>query len=168
MKRYGWLVLLWGLAAGVQGASCPDYLKGEYRRLHSSESVDLCKLLHNKPALVVNTASHCGYTKQFEGLEALYQRYKGQGLVVVGFSSNAFKQEAKSEEEAATICFTNYGVSFTILAPTEVTGDKANPLFAWLARQTKAPEWNFNKYVINPKTGEVRHFGSRVKPDSGA
>lgn len=166
MSKYGLLILLWVFAVGVQAESCPDYLGGEYRKLHSSESVNLCTLLHDKPALIINTASHCGYTKQFAGLEALYQAYKAQGLVVVGFASDAFKQEAKSEEEAATICFTNYGVSFTMLAPTEVTGNQANPLFAWLAEKTAEPDWNFNKYVVNPKTGEVQHFGSKVKPDS--
>ncbi|MDO3387579.1 glutathione peroxidase [Gilvimarinus sp. SDUM040013] len=167
MKKYLLSLLLMPLAALAQaGDTCPDHLNGEYRKLHSSSTVDLCELLNNKPALVVNTASHCGFTKQFEGLEAVHQKYKDQGLVVVGFASDAFKQEANSEEEAATICFTNYGVSFTMLAPTEVTGESANALFAWLAEQTEEPSWNFNKYVIDPSAGGVEHFGSTAKPGS--
>lgn len=164
----GLLLTLAGTAFADEAATnaCPDYLSGEYRKLHSSSLVNLCELLNNKPALVVNTASHCGFTKQFEGLEALHQKYQEQGLMVVGFASDDFKQAAKSEEEAATICFTNYGVSFTMLAPTEVSGDSANTLFAWLAEQTEEPSWNFNKYLIDPKAGSVEHFGSTTKPDS--
>lgn len=147
-------------------ADCPDYLKGEYRKLHSSESVDLCKLVENKPVLVVNTASHCGFTKQFKGLENLHQTYKDQGLVVVGFASDDFDQEAKDEKEAADICFVNFGVTFTMLAPTHVKGDQANALFAELADQADAPKWNFNKYLLDREGKLVEHFGSSVKPDA--
>lgn len=154
------------ISPSVWAADCPAYLQGEYRKLHASESANLCELLNGKSALVINTASHCGFTPQFEALEAVHQQYKDKGLVVVGFASDAFKQAAKSEEEAATICYTNYGVTFTMLAPTEVTGDNANALFRWLADETEEPGWNFNKYVINGKTGEVTHFGSSAKPDS--
>lgn len=153
------------LAMGAQ-AACPDYLQGEYRKLHSTSSVNLCELVENKPVLVVNTASHCGFTSQFKELEALHKRYKDKGLVVVGFASDDFKQEDKSEEKAAEICFVNFGVTFTMLAPTSVTGDSANPLFKALAQASSQPKWNFNKYLLDKNGQLVQHFGSRVKPDA--
>ncbi|UTF59300.1 glutathione peroxidase [Gilvimarinus sp. DA14] len=159
-----WLALVLPLSSVAE--QCPKHLQGEYRKLHSAESIDLCDLLQDAPALIVNTASHCGFTPQFEALEAVHKKYQGQGLVVVGFASDDFKQAAKSEEEAATICYTNYGVTFTMLAPTAVTGDEANAYFNWLAAQAEEPGWNFNKYLINPKDGSVTHFSSKVKPDS--
>ncbi len=167
MKQLMISALLMAFSATVV-AECPAYLQGEYRRLHAADNVNLCELLEGKTALVVNTASHCGFTPQFKALEAVHQAYKDKGLVVVGFASNDFKQAAKTEEEAATICYTNYGVTFTMLAPTVVTGDKANALFAHLAEQTEEPGWNFNKYVIDGESGEVTHFGSSTKPDSEA
>lgn len=147
-------------------AACPDYLQGEYRKLHSGDTVDLCGLTENKPVLVINTASHCGFTKQFKGLEALHQQYQEQGLIVVGFASDDFNQEAKNEEEAADICFVNFGVTFTMLAPTHVKGDDANPLFKALAAQSGEPKWNFNKYLLNKEGKLVEHFGSMDAPDS--
>lgn len=159
------LAVFGSLACAAQ-AACPDYLQGEYRKLHSNSAVDLCELTENRPVLVVNTASHCGFTSQFEGLEALYQRYKDDGLVVVGFASDDFKQEDDSEEKAAEICYINYGVTFTMLAPTHVRGKKANPLFKALAQSASAPAWNFNKYLLDKNGKLVQHFGSRVKPES--
>ncbi|ACE84719.1 glutathione peroxidase [Cellvibrio japonicus] len=160
--------LLFGalLAATGAQAACPDYLQGEYRKLHSQASVDLCELTENKPVLVVNTASHCGFTSQFKEMEAVYQKYKDKGLVVVGFASDDFKQEDKDEEKAAEICYLNYGVTFTMLAPTHVTGDQANDLFKTLAKESTEPKWNFNKYLLDKNGKLIQHFGSRVKPDA--
>src|SRR5690554_94832 len=109
-------------------AECPAFLDQDYRKLHSRDSVNLCDEAAGKPVLVINTASHCGFTGQFEGLEALHQAYKDRGLVVVGFASDDFRQEAASEEKAAEICFVNFGVTFTMIAPSAVTGDDANPV----------------------------------------
>ena len=81
-------------------AACADMFDHEMRKLHSKQQVDICKLVGGKPALIINTASHCGYTRQFKGLEALYQRYKDQGLVIIGFASDDFNQEAKDEAKA--------------------------------------------------------------------
>ena len=150
----------------LAASACPDYIKGEYRKLHSKESVNLCQLMENKAVLVVNTASHCGFTSQFKELEALHKKYKDQGLVIVGFASDDFKQEAKDEEEAAGICFLNYGVTFTMLSPTHVKGEEANPLFKALAEQSKPPKWNFNKYLVGKDGKLVEYFGSMTKPDS--
>lgn len=149
------------------GASaCPEYMTGEYRKLHSKDSVDICSLMENKAVLVVNTASHCGFTSQFKGLEALHQKYKDKGLVIVGFASDDFKQEDADEEKAAEICYLNYGVTFTMLSPTHVIGAEANPLFKALAGQAQEPKWNFNKYLIGKDGKLVEYFGSMTKPDS--
>jgi glutathione peroxidase len=154
------------VATASAAQSCPAFLDQEYRKLHSSESVNLCALGAGKPLLIVNTASHCGYTPQFEGLEKTYQKYKARGLVVVGFSSDDFNQEAKDEGEAATMCFINYGVKFTMLAPQHVKGPEANAVFKELARQTREPMWNFNKYLVTADGKVAQYFDSGVEPDS--
>jgi glutathione peroxidase len=154
------------LGAGTAFASCPAYLDHDLRKLHSSDTVNLCQLGGGKPVLIVNTASHCGYTPQFRQLEMLYKRYREQGLEVVGFASDDFRQEANDEEQAAEVCYVNYGVTFTMLAPTHVRGDEANPIFRELAQQTQAPGWNFNKYLVDRSGKVVIHFDSNTAPDS--
>jgi glutathione peroxidase len=146
--------------------ACPAYLDHEFRKLHSSQTVNICKAFAGKPLLIINTASHCGFTPQFKGLEAAYQKYKGRGLVVVGFASDDFNQEAKDEAEAADTCFLNYGVTFTMLSPQHVKGAEANPVFAELARQTTAPSWNFNKYLVSADGKVLQHLDSKVAPES--
>lgn len=161
MKRFA-AGLLGLFSLSVQ--ACPDFINHSYRKLHSTDSVNLC----SQPAkawLLVNTASHCGFTPQFKGLEALYQRYKDQGLVVIGFASDDFKQEDDSEAKAADICYLNYGVTFTMLAPTAVRGDDVNPTFKVLAEKSDKPSWNFNKYLVSADGQQVQQFGSRTKPD---
>ena len=155
-----------GLAAEsvVADSKCPEFLDHEYRKLHSKETVNLCSLYKEKPLVIVNTASHCGYTKQFGGLEKLYQKYKEQGVEVIGFASDDFKQAAKSEEEAAGICYKNYGVTFTMLSPSHVRGKKANPTFAHLGKESSSPKWNFFKYVVSADGKEISSFGSGTKP----
>jgi glutathione peroxidase len=146
--------------------ACPDYLDHSMRLLHSKQQVNLCELQDGRPMLLINTASHCGYTPQFEGLEALYQRYREAGLVVVGFASDDFNQEAKDEQKAADVCYVNYGVTFTMIAPSHVKGSDSNPVFRELAEQTRAPSWNFNKYLVDGSGKVVQHFGSNTRPDS--
>ena len=154
------------VATAAAAEACPAFLNQEYRKLHSSDNVNLCALVAGKPTLIVNTASHCGFTPQFKGLEEAYQKYKGRGLVVVGFSSDDFNQEAKDEAEAATMCFINYGVKFTMLAPQHVKGPEANAVFKELARQTEEPKWNFNKYLVTADGMVAQYFDSGVAPDS--
>jgi glutathione peroxidase len=153
-----------GPAAAAE--ACPAFLDHEFKKLRSRDSVNLCEAAAGKTLLVVNTASHCGYTRQFEGLEALHQKYKDGGLFVVGFPSDDFKQEADTEAETAEVCFVNYGVTFTMLSPTSVKGADANPVFAELAARTEAPAWNFNKYLVSADGKVVQHFASKVKPES--
>jgi glutathione peroxidase len=153
-------------APTAPAASCPAWLNQEYRKLHSSQKVNICQAFAGKPLLIVNTASHCGYTPQFKGLESAYQKYKNRGLVVVGFASDDFNQEDSDEGKAAEICFLNNGVTFTMLAPTHVKGGESNPVFQELARQTKAPAWNFNKYLVSADGKVQQHMGSGVAPES--
>ncbi len=148
-------------------AKCPAALDHSFKRLHSSEQVNLCDMYTGKPILFVNTASHCGYTKQLGELEKFYQAYKDKGLEVVGFASNSFNQAAKSEEKSAEVCFKNYGVTFTMLAPTPVKGENANPVFAALAAKAGEVRWNFNKYLVQfDETGDIQvsRFNSDVAP----
>jgi len=147
-------------------ADCPAFLNHDFQKLHSSQGVNLCKEFAGRPLLIVNTASHCGFTPQFKGLEALQQKYKTRGLVVVGFPSDDFKQEAKDEAEAADVCYVNYGVTFTMLSPSAVTGRAANPVFQELGRRSGEPGWNFNKYLVSADGKTVQRFDSRVSPDA--
>ncbi|WP_295719145.1 glutathione peroxidase [uncultured Halovibrio sp.] len=144
--------------------ACPGYLDQTYRQLHSRDSINLCEAYEGQPMLVVNTASQCGFRGQFGELEELYQTYRDRGLAVVGFASDDFNQEADTEKEAADVCRVNYGVSFTMIAPTPVTGDNANPLFSMIRSQGEGPEWNFYKYVLNPEGELTASFPSRVAP----
>ena len=153
-------------SAATTSAACPAFLNHEFRKLRSSGKVNLCRDFAGKPLLIVNTASHCGYTPQFKGLQALHERYKNQGLVVVGFPSDDFQQEAKDESETAEVCYLNYGVTFTMLSASAVTGRRANPVFAELARQQREPGWNFNKYLVTPAGKVSAYFDSSVTPES--
>ena len=153
-------------AAPAAASTCPAFLNHDFRKLRASGSVNICKDFAGKPLLIVNTASHCGYTPQFKGLQALHEKYKDKGLVVVGFPSDDFQQEAKDEAETAEVCFLNYGVTFTMLSPTVVTGRSANPVFAELARQQRQPGWNFNKYLVTPEGKVTAYFDSNATPES--
>jgi glutathione peroxidase len=150
----------------TRAADCPAFLDHDFKKLHSSQSVNLCNEFAGRPLLIVNTASHCGYTPQFKGLEALHKKYQARGLMVVGFPSDDFNQEARSEAKTADICFVNYGVTFTMLAPSSVTGAKDNPVFRELNRRAGEPSWNFNKYLVSADGKSVQRFDSDVTPDS--
>jgi glutathione peroxidase len=153
------------VAATPAPASCPALLKQSFKRLQDEAPQDLCQYA-GKVVLVVNTASYCGYTKQYEGLEKLYAKYSPRGLVVLGFPSNDFKQEAASTKEIADLCYNTYGVKFPMFAPTVVSGANANPLHAALAKQTgKEPKWNFTKYLIGRDGNVIAHYPSKVTPD---
>jgi glutathione peroxidase len=153
-------------AATAAPANCPAILKQTFKRLQDETPQDLCQY-SGKVILVVNTASYCGFTNQYEGLEALYSKYGSKGLVVLGFPSNDFgQQEPGSSKEIADFCYNTYGVKFPMFAKTVVSGKQPNPLFANLIKTTgKAPAWNFHKYLIDRNGKVVDNFGSKVKPD---
>jgi glutathione peroxidase len=150
--------------AAASGA-CPSLLDHTFSSL-TDQPTPLCQF-QGKVILVVNTASHCGYTPQYQGLEALYRRYKERGLVVLGFPANDFgSQEPGSNGEIATFCETNYGVSFPMFAKSSVVGAGTNPLYAQLAAKThERPEWNFHKYLIDRSADKVLSFESAVTPE---
>lgn len=129
---------------------------------------DLCQYA-GRVVLVVNTASYCGFTQQYRGLEQLYDRYRARGLVVLGFPSNDFSQEPGANAQIADFCESTFGVRFPMFAKSSVTGAQASPLFAQLAREAgAAPGWNFHKYLIGRDGRLVAHWPSNVSPDDAA
>lgn len=121
-----------------------------------------------KVILLVNTASECGYTPQYEGLQSLYEKFKDSGLVVVGFPANNYgQQEPGSESEIAQFCKRNYGVTFPMMAKVSVAGDDKHPLFAYLTELSAIPgeiKWNFSKFLIDRRGALVARFPSEVAP----
>lgn len=152
----------------ITSADCAPWLNEKVGKLHSKDTLDLCALTKNRPVLIVNTASHCGFTPQFKALQALYQRYKDQGLQIIGFPSNSFRQAASTEEKAADICYVNYGVTFAMTETVEVRGANAHPVFKSLAKQQGEPNWNFNKYLVSKDGTVVSKFGSGTPPNAPA
>jgi glutathione peroxidase len=150
-------------SGSLSASECNDFTNVELRKLRSEQTINLCDF-KNKPLLIVNTASNCGFTDQFKDLEALNQKYKEQGLVVLGFPSDDFFQEENDEKETAKVCFVNYGVTFTMFATSEVRGSDANPIFKHLNEQTSSPNWNFYKYLVSADRKTVSRFNSRTKP----
>lgn len=159
-------VVLGGLAQIA--SACPALLNHTFPKLQDESPQNLCQY-KGKVVLVVNTASYCGFTSQYEGLEALYEKYRGRGLVVLGFPSNNFgKQEPGSSKEIADFCFNTYGVKFPMFSKSEVVGKQRNALYADLDRITQSrPKWNFHKYLIDRTGQKVRSFNSFVTPQGG-
>ncbi len=152
------------LAGGAQAAGLLDL---NYRPLAGKGEVNLQKQYGGKVLLVVNTASKCGFTPQYEGLEALQKKYAARGFSVLGFPSNDFKgQEPGSEAQIQEFCTLTYGVKFPMFQKVEVTGDNATPLYKQLTAATGvAPGWNFHKYLVSRDGRVVAQFPSKVKPD---
>jgi len=149
------------LATSSAMAACPALLDRKMQTL-DERTQSLCEY-QGKVLLFVNTASQCGFTPQYEGLEALYRKYKAKGLVVLGFPMNDFgSQEPGSNKEISTFCVNEYAIDFPMFAKTEL---KANPLYADLARATgQVPRWNFHKYLVDRTGARVESFGTRVEP----
>ena len=126
-----------------------------------------------KLLLIVNTASQCGFTPQFAGLEMLWETYKDRGLVVMGFPSNEFgRQDPGSNDEIASFCQLNYGVNFPMMAKVDVNGGDAHPLFQWLKTEapgllgSKAIKWNFTKFLVGRDGQVIRRYAPQDKPES--
>jgi glutathione peroxidase len=156
-----------GATTAVTAGASParGVLRGDYKRLNGER--DSLGRYGGRVVLVVNTATECGYTPQFEGLEALYRARRRDGLVVLGFPANDFAgQEPRSDEEIATFCEANYGVSFPMFSKSRVTGANANALFRALSAAAGAPEWNFNKYLVDRRGRVVARFGAGTEPDA--
>lgn len=153
-------------APGTTDATCPPLLQHAFNRLQDGAPQSLCQY-RGKVILVVNTASKCGYTKQFDALENMYAKYKDRGLVVIGFPSNDFNQEFETNKEIAEFCRTTYGVKFPLFQKDAGGSLTVNPFYVALARATgQAPKWNFYKYVVDRDGKPVASFKSDVTPDS--
>ncbi|MBB5015757.1 glutathione peroxidase [Rehaibacterium terrae] len=156
-----------GLLAASPALAGGTLLDLEYRPLAGQERVNLAERFAGQVLLVVNTASKCGFTPQYEGLEALHQKYRDRGFSVVGFPSNDFMgQEPGTEEEIREFCTLTYGVKFPMFEKVHVKGREATALYRRLAAETgQAPAWNFHKYLIDREGRVVGSFGSRTAPD---
>ena len=154
--------------SGAQ-AACPPLLDRNFPRLQDEKPQNLCQYA-GKVVVVVNTASYCGFTSQYKGLEALHARYQSRGLVVLGFPSNDFgSQEPGSNQDIAAFCENTFGVRFPMFAKSSVKGSARNPLYADLAQRTgKAPAWNFHKYLIGRDGQIVLSFSSQTDPQDPA
>jgi glutathione peroxidase len=151
-------------ARAAAPAGCPAALDHTLPRLQDDAPQRLCQFA-GKVVLVVNTASYCGYTGQYEGLEKLHARYAARGFTILGIPSNDFKQEAASTQAIADLCFNTYGVKFPMFAPQAVTGAAAHPFYAGLAKAAgQAPRWNFHKYLLDRQGRVVASFPSAVEP----
>jgi glutathione peroxidase len=171
MKTIATLLALGFLVAGGKGVfadECPPALSFEKRRLAGDEVVRLCDAYRGKVVLIVNTASKCAFTGQYEGLESLYRRYKDRGLVVLGFPSNDFgNQEPGTEKEIKKFCRLTYSVEFPMFEKVSVKKGAADPLFRVLAEQAGAyPSWNFFKYLIDREGNVVDYYTSVTSPES--
>ena len=154
-------------AAPTSSASGPALLQRTFPRLQDDVPQNLCQYA-GKVVLVVNTASYCGFTPQYQGLEALYAKYQSRGLVVLGFPANDFgQQEPGGAKEIGELCYNTYGVKFPMFDKTVVTGSGRNAFYTALVNATRAePKWNFHKYLISRDGRKVQSFPSAVEPDS--
>ena len=152
-------------APATANAVCPALLQHTVNRLQDDKPQPLCQY-SGKVLLVVNTASQCGYTPQYQGLEALHGKYAERGLVVMGFPSNDFgRQEPGDAKEIAQTCFNVYGVRFPMFSKITVAGGGAHPLYAQLAQAGgQPPKWNFHKYLLDKRGLVIASFASDVEP----
>jgi glutathione peroxidase len=161
-------LLVFSALPALAAAACPSTLDDRLNTLQGKPD-DMCRHA-GKVVLIVNTASYCGYTPQYQGLEALYEKYREKGLVVLGFPSNDFgKQEPGTNAEVADFCERTYKVQFPMYEKSVVSGAEASPLYKQLAQAGGgAPKWNFHKYLLGRDGAVVGSYPSKVKPDDPA
>ncbi len=153
-------------ASAATPGACPATLNHTLLRLQDEKPQSLCQY-SGKVILAVNTASYCGFTGQYKGLEALHAKYQARGLVVLGFPSNDFAQEKGSNKEIADFCENTFGVKFPMFAASSIRGEQANPFFKNLIAQgATAPKWNFYKYLIGRDGKLIDSYSSMSEPDS--
>ncbi len=160
------VLCLMGLALpGAASAACPELLDHRFNSLQG-KALDMCQF-SGKVVLVVNTASYCGNTPQYKGLEALYRKYQAQGLVVVGFPANDFGgQEPGTNDQIKDFCQFTYDVRFPLVEKTHVVGADANAVFGKLGKLTgQVPEWNFHKYLVARDGKRAFSFAARSQPE---
>ncbi|MES9940218.1 MAG: glutathione peroxidase [Candidatus Thiodiazotropha sp. 6PLUC2] len=162
------LIMMLLVTHQVSAEKCPDTLNFDKRKLADDSQTNLCDAYSGKVVLIVNTASKCGFTPQYDGLEQLYRTYKERGLVVLGFPSNDFgSQEPGSEKEIQSFCRNTYSIEFPMFEKTVVRKGNADPLYQELARQAgEYPAWNFHKYLLNREGELIGSFPSQIKPES--
>jgi glutathione peroxidase len=155
-------------AFATPALACSELLDVEFRPLAGQEPAKLFERFDGQVLLVVNTASKCGFTPQYEGLEALHAKYASRGFAVLGFPSNDFRaQEPGSEKEIRGFCTLTYGVKFPMFEKVHVTAEEAHPFYRKLAlaREGRYPSWNFYKYLVDRDGNVIGDFSSKVKPD---
>jgi glutathione peroxidase len=172
MKRIifaGIICSLFGWMTAQAAENCPRALDFTVKELAGDKSVNLCDAYLGKVVLVVNTASKCGFTPQYDGLESLYRRYRDKGFVVLGFPSNDFgEQEPGKEDQIKEFCRLTYGVEFPMFEKTRVRAYHADPLYRTLGTlANEYPQWNFHKYLIDREGRLVRSFRSELEPENG-
>ena len=165
------MLVLLALSIGIPVMGQKSFYDFTVEDIHGKE-YDLAQL-HGKKVLVVNTASKCGFTPQYEGLENLYRKYGGEKFIILGFPSNDFlRQEPGTNEEIATFCATKYEISFPMMSKISVKGKKKHPLYHWLTSvsengvENSKVSWNFQKYLIDENGKLVGHFSPKKKPES--
>ncbi|MSQ81293.1 MAG: glutathione peroxidase [Candidatus Methylopumilus sp.] len=165
MKNFLQSFLFFWIIPSMSYAACLPLYDHQFNTLQG-EKINLCDY-QSKPILVVNTASKCGFTPQFNALEALYKKYNDKGLLVIGFPSNDFNQELSTDKEVRDFCKLTYAVEFPMTSKSSVTGKNANPFYQELIKETgQMPKWNFYKYLILPQGKKVYAYPSTTTPDS--
>ena len=167
MKRF---ILLLGLAIILSGGNTmADQSVYDFTMKTIDGKEQPLSAYKGRTLLVVNVASKCGFTPQYKGLEALYEKYKGRGLLVLGFPANDFGwQEPGTDAEIQTFCSATYNVTFPMFSKISVKGDKIHPLYKYLTESSQpagAISWNFNKFLIGPDGRVVGRWGSRTAPE---
>ena len=164
MERRSFLIA--GTAMAMLGGSASAGADERY----SFDSIDGgildLRTFRGGPVLVVNTASRCGYTGQYDGLQALWDRYRDRGLTVVGIPSDSFRQELRSAEAVKDFCEVNFAIDFPMSDIVAVTGPSAHPFYRWAASEGVAPGWNFHKILLDPQGEIVQDFPTRMAPDA--